>query len=190
MINVVSLIQLRAFARQDGALLSVLWIVGFASMMFTPVPFINDLAILATPFFVGWRLSKFRNYALNDVISYRRAFVYCLYTFFYGSLLFAVAQGLYFQFLDHGRFIELIEQAASLNSALYQSMGMDVNELKEAINLLKVSNGIEKAFSFMMVDIAIGILLSLFIAVFGAKKVPTMKLPEHDNGQSVDKENR
>ncbi|WP_315342606.1 DUF4199 domain-containing protein [Hoylesella oralis] len=190
MINIASLIQLKAFAQQDGALLSLLWLVGFASMVLVPVPFLNELVVLATPFFVGWRLFKFRNYALSGIISYRRAFGYCFYTFLYSSLIFAVAQGLYFQFLDHGKFTALLNQVVSVNAAAYRAMGIDSKQLIESVGILADLSAIEKAFLFMMQNIMVAIPLSLFIAVFGAKKAPTMKLPEHRNGHPIDKENK
>ncbi len=190
MINVVSLIQLKAFARQDGALLGLLWLIGFATTVLVPVPLVNEVVIIATPIFVGWRLVKFRNYALDGIISYRRAFGYSLYTFFYGALIFAVAQGLYFQFLDHGKFTTLLSQVVSTNATTYQAMGIDSSQLMESVGMLTNSSAIEKAFLFMMQNIMVAIPLSLLIAVFGVKKASTMKLPEHKNGHPIDKENR
>ena len=78
MINSQSLRQAQAFARQDGALLGLLWCVAFASSLYMPQSSIGGLLTLATPIFMIWRLIVFRNYALEGRISYRRAFYYCV----------------------------------------------------------------------------------------------------------------
>ena len=92
MINVISLIQLKAFARQDGFLLFLLWIASFALIVHDPASSWGSLLAMATPFFVGWLLVKFRDYALQGVISFRRALAFSVFTFFYASMLFAVAR--------------------------------------------------------------------------------------------------
>ncbi len=56
MINPVSLIQLKAFARQDGAIVGLLWTVSFALMILFPANALSALMALSTPFVVAWRL--------------------------------------------------------------------------------------------------------------------------------------
>ena len=80
MIKLDNLIQLKAFARQDGALLSLLWTASFAAVIYAPQTPLGNILALATPFFIGWRLASFRNYALNGVISFRRGFAYSVFT--------------------------------------------------------------------------------------------------------------
>ena len=96
MINSQSLRQAQAFARQDGALLGLLWCVAFASSLYMPQSSIGGLLTLATPIFMIWRLIVFRNYALEGRISYRRAFYYCVSAFFYAALLFGLLLFIYF----------------------------------------------------------------------------------------------
>ena len=92
MISSQDFIQLKAFARQDGALTGLLWTLAFVLAMKVPEGPWGNLLALSSPFFVGWRLINFRNSALNRVISFRRAFAYTVYTFFYASLIFAITQ--------------------------------------------------------------------------------------------------
>ena len=87
MINVTALVQLKAFARQDGVILALTWIASFILMIYTPQYSYGNLLALSTPFIVGWRLCAFRNYALDGKISFRRGFAYSCYTFFYASLV-------------------------------------------------------------------------------------------------------
>ena len=85
MIRIETLVQLKAFARQDALLLALVWTASFACMTIVQAGIIGNLLALATPFVVGWRLTKFRDHALYGYISFRRAFAYCAYVFFYAS---------------------------------------------------------------------------------------------------------
>ena len=65
MIRIENFIQLKAFARQDALILSLLWIASFACVVMIPAGALGNLLALTTPFIVAWRLSKFRDQALN-----------------------------------------------------------------------------------------------------------------------------
>ena len=78
-------VQLKAFARQDGALLALLWM--FTSTLYV-IGMTNQLMGMAaamlifyTPFFVGGRLRKFRDYAREGLISFRRGYAYTVLVF-------------------------------------------------------------------------------------------------------------
>ena len=99
-------IQLKAYARQDGFFLALLWI---ASFVFYIMGLTNQMlgmaAIMlavATPFFVAGRLRRFRDDGREGVISFRRGYAYTILVFFYGAVLLAVAQFLYFAYFDNG----------------------------------------------------------------------------------------
>ena len=70
-------IQLKAFARIDGALLSLLFVAAFACYVVglkSPVyGLLALLTIVLTPVFVVVRLKRFRDEALLGKISFRRA---------------------------------------------------------------------------------------------------------------------
>ena len=67
-----SLKQLKAFARQDGAILALVWIVSFLFTMKLPQSMVGNVLTLSTPLVVAWRLRAFRNNALDGEISYRQ----------------------------------------------------------------------------------------------------------------------
>ena len=101
-------IQLKAFARQDGALLALLWvssfllyIIGITNEMLGMAAFI---LMIYTPIFVGSRLGKFRDFGLEGLISFRRGYAYSVLVFFYGGVLFALA--LYGQWLSADAVLE------------------------------------------------------------------------------------
>jgi len=162
------LLQLRAFAQQDGLLLALLWIASFACMIWFPSLSLSSVLMLATPFFVIWREVQFRNYALNGVLSFAKAFVYTVETFFLASLLFALAQSVYFLFIDNGRFLQLVNDSVNALMPIYKANGMDAS-INDALSLLATLSAVEKAFVFFTQNVMIGFILSLPIALLCKK---------------------
>ncbi len=177
MININALRQLKAFARQDGALLALLWALSFAFNVMNPSSSLGSILTILTPFFVGWRLLSFRNYALDGYISYRRALAYCMYTFFYGALLFGVLQFMYFKFLDGGRFMSMVSTVMLSMTKAYKEQGLDAGNLKDAVTMLGELKPLELAFILMMYNLFIGWISSVMIAVFG---IMNRKRPNKD----------
>lgn len=171
MINVPSLIQLKAFARIDGLWLALLWTASFMSMMYIPKSALGGLLMLATPPFMLWRFIKFRNYALDGVISFARGLTYGCYCIFYASLLFAFVQTAYFQFLDGGHFVQIMHQALQTMEGVYQQNGVDVKQAMETVDLMGTLKPIELAFVFMTQNLLLGALLSVIVAAIGMKRV-------------------
>lgn len=164
MIKIEDLIQLKAFARQDGLLLAALWTASFALIVCMPGSALGNLLAIATPLFVGWRLRAFRDHALDGTITMRRAYGYSAYTFFYASLIFAVAQYAYFKFLDNGAFMQLIDSSARIITDAYRQSGIDTADMDNAIAAMHTLTPVNWAFMFMMQNICIGAVLSLPIA--------------------------
>lgn len=168
--RIEALFQVRAFARQDGALLGLIWIISFAALIFMPQSMLNSLLMMATPFIVGWRLIKFRNYALGGSISFKRALVYCLYSFFYASLILAVSQMLYFSYLDNGRFADMLNSTISQALPVYKAYGVNTRQLTDAVATITSLSALEIAFMFMLQNLCIGFFLSMPIALIGKKR--------------------
>lgn len=169
MINVTALIQLKAFARQDGFLLFLLWIASFAVIVNNPTSSWGSLLAMATPFYVGYLLARFRNFALDGVISFRRALAFSLYTFFYASLLFAVAQFVYFRYLDNGTFMTMLLTSVKALEPVYRAQGISMSELQQSLSMIGQLTPVETAFIFMMQNILIGAILSFPIAWIGKR---------------------
>lgn len=169
MINVAHLVQLKAFARQDALLLALLWAASFACIMMLNAGLIGNILALATPFLVGKRLAAFRTQALCGVISFRRAYAYSLYVFIYASLVFALVQYAYFQFLDNGAFAELITTTMKQVAPVYEQNGVSKEEIKSSMDLIAMITPVQWAFMFMMQNLAIGAIISLPIALIGKR---------------------
>lgn len=172
MININHLVQLKAFARQDALLLALLWAASFACIMRLNADFIGIILAMATPFLVGYRLKAFRTEALFGVISFRRAYAYSLYVFIYASLVFALVQYAYFQFLDNGAFVESIATTLKQMTPIYEQNGMskaDIKSLNDWVEIMRLTTPVQWAFMFMMHNLAIGAIVSLPIALIGKR---------------------
>ena len=147
MINVIALIQLRAFARQYGFFLFLLWMASFVAYFTNPASSWGSLLAMSTPFVVGWFLVRFRNGALDGHISFRRGLVFSFYTFFYASLL--------------SMMLATVKQL----EPVYKANGMSLNELRQSINAIGQLSPIEIAFVFMMQNFLFGLIMSFPIAL-------------------------
>lgn len=169
------IVQLKAFARQDGAILALLWIASFACTVLSPDNGLGSLLAIATPFLVGWRLCAFRNYALDGRISFRRAYAYCFYTFLYASLIFAIAQYLYFKFLDHGAFAINLVSTINQMAPMYRDAGMTEADLKLYTDTIQSLAPINWSLMFLVQDVTIGIVAGLPIAAICKRQYRTIQ---------------
>ena len=178
MISPEEYMQLKAFARIDGAWLAVLWIGCFAAYVAGLTnPLLQTTAlllVLSTPFFVASRLRKFRNGAREGIISFRRGFAYSLYVFFYGSLLLALAQYVYFAFIDQGYILSKFTEAVASaeGQQVIKTYGM-ADIVKESIDGFAALRPIDFALNMLTVNLMAGLMLSLPIAALTQRKPET-----------------
>ena len=165
MINVTALVQLKAFARQDGGILALAWIASFVLMIYAPNQPFGNLLALATPLIVGWRLCAFRNYALDGKISFRRGFAYSCYTFFYASLVFALGQYVYLKYIDGDSIRSMLTETVRVLTPLYQQQGLTTKEINAAAQMMTALKPIELSLIFMMQNLMIGLMISLPLAL-------------------------
>jgi hypothetical protein len=170
MINSSEYIQLKAFARQDGALLALLWVItstlyiigmtnqliGMAAMML----------IIYTPFFVGSRLRKFRDYGREGLISFRRGYAYTVFVFFYGGVLFALAMYLYLTFMDHGYLMSQMSKVLTSEEAQQTLKQYGMTEMmNESLSQMAQIRPIDYALDFLTVNITMGFILGVPISL-------------------------
>ncbi|MBQ2951280.1 MAG: DUF4199 domain-containing protein [Prevotella sp.] len=161
--------QLKAFARIDSALLGVMWIISFACYvigMSNPMLMMGGLLIaVCSPFFAASRVRKFRDYARDGVLSFKRGMAYTILLFFYAALLFAVAQYVYFEFIDNGH---IMNQIASMmnepqNQKIIEAYGLK-QSMDESLKIMSQTRAIDYALNYLSVNLIIGTVLSLPIA--------------------------
>ena len=167
--------QLKAFARQDGALLSVLWIGSFACYILgIATPMLGTVAlflILASPFFAANRLRHFRDGAREGVISFMRGYAYTAMIFFYAALLLAAAIYIYFAFIDNGYLLSTINQFMNTKEGkqILELYGM-TDQMKDSLKTLSEMRPIDYAVNMLSVNITIGLILGLPIAAVMRRK--------------------
>ena len=168
-------VQLKAFARIDGALLAVLliacfacYVVGLTSPLYG---FLSLITIAVMPFFAGIRLKRFRDTGLEGTISFLRGWAYICLMFFYAGLLFALAQYTYLAYMDHGYLVMTISEMLSTpeNTEVIKQMGM-ADQVSESLHMLQSMRPIDFALNMLTTIIMGGIMLGLPIAAI-LKKV-------------------
>lgn len=169
-------IQLKAYARQDGFFLSLLWI---ASFVFYVMGISNDMLGMAalmlavmTPFFVAGRLRKFRDEGRDGVISFRRSYAYTVLVFFYGAVLLAVAQFLYFAYLDNGYLVSAFSKimTSTEGKAMLQQYGM-TEMMNQSLSELAAIRPIDFALNILTVNIMLGLILGIPIGLTSFRAV-------------------
>ena len=169
-------IQLKAYARQDGFFLSLLWI---ASFVFYVMGISNDMLGMAalmlavmTPFFVAGRLRKFRDEGRDGVISFRRSYAYTVLVFFYGAVLLAVAQFVYFAYLDNGYLVSAFSKimTSTEGKAMLQQYGM-TEVMNQSLSELASIRPIDFALNILTVNIMLGFILGIPIGLASFRAV-------------------
>ena len=162
--------QLKAYARQDGFFLSLLWIASFILYI---MGITNDMLGLAalmlavmTPFFVAGRLRKFRDEGRDGVISFRRSYAYTVLVFFYGAVLLAVAQFVYFAYLDNGYLVSAFSKIISSTEgrAVLQQYGM-TEVMDQSLSELAAIRPIDFALNILTVNMMVGFFLAIPIGL-------------------------
>ena len=162
-------IQLKAFARQDGALMSLLWIGAFACYILglsNPMLGLTAMVLItSTPFFAAMRLRHFRDYAREGVISFMRGYAFTVLTFFYAGLLLSAALFVYFNFIDKGFLVGQFTQllTSEQGQQVVEMYGMAA-EVDRGLRTLSEMRPIDFALNMLSVNIMMGFLLGLPIA--------------------------
>ena len=147
-------VQLKAFARQDGALLSLLWIgalVCYIQGLTNPLLGMAALVLIViSPFYAANRLRHFRDYAREGVISFGRGYAYTVLTFFYAGLLLALALYVYFAFIDKGYLLGHFTSVVSSEEGrqVLKMYGMAEQQVKDGLQELAQMRPIDYGRAF------------------------------------------
>lgn len=162
--------QLKAFARIDGALVGVLWVLSFAFFIgefYEPLLGLVSIIIgTASIVFASLRLRRFRDNVLDGVISFRRAFLYSILTYFYAALIMAAGQFIYFQFIDHGFMLSQYEEMTGRPEfkTMLNAYGIKPSEMQMAMDNIAALRPIDIALQFLTTNIILGLAVSLPMA--------------------------
>ncbi len=162
--------QVKAFAQIDGALVGCMWIVSFACFLgnfINPLWGLVSLLIgVASIVWASMRLRRFRDNILNGVISFRRAFCYSVLIYLYASLIMAVGQYVYLQFIDNGYLMTQYTETISRPEfkTVMDLYGIKKGDMSLAMDTLNALKPIDFALQFFTMDIILGVIISLPMA--------------------------
>ncbi len=163
-------IQLKAYARQDGFFLALLWIASFACYIMGisngMLGMVAMMLAVMTPFFVAGRLRRFRDEGRAGVISFRRSYAYTVFVFFYGAVLLAVAQFLYFAYIDNGYLLSSFSKIISSEEGkmLLSQYGM-TQMVDESLAEMASIRPIDYVLNILTVNILVGLVLGVPIGL-------------------------
>ncbi|MBQ8456858.1 MAG: DUF4199 domain-containing protein [Prevotella sp.] len=169
-------VQLKAFARQDGVLLALLLIGGFAlyiSGLTNPILGVMAMiVILSSPFYAASRLRHFRDYGREGIISFSRSYAYTILLFFYAGVLLAIAVYLYFAFLDKGfllsKMMEILQSPEGKQAIQTYGLGA---QMDENIRFISEMRPIDFALNILTINIISGIMLGIPIAAITQRTI-------------------
>ncbi len=168
--------QLKEYARRDGAIVGVLWILSFAFFIgefYNPLlGFVSLVIGVYSLVFASMRLRRYRDTALGGIISFRRALLFSMLVYFYAALLMAAAQFVYFQFIDHGFMLSQYTEITGTPEfkTMLSAYGMRPEDMKLAMDNLAALRPIDIALQFLSTNIILGLLISLPIAAMMKSK--------------------
>ena len=169
-------VQLKAFARQDGALLSLLWIgalVCYVQGLTNPLLGMAAVVlVIISPFYAANRLRHFRDYAREGIISFMRGYAYTVMIFFYAGLLLAAALYIYFAFIDNGYLLGKFTEITNSEEGrqVMKMYGMS-EQMKEGLKQLASMRPIDYALNMLTINIMSGFFLGLPIAALMQRQV-------------------
>lgn len=182
--------QLHAFARVDGVLIAGLWILSFAcfvSNFVNPMFAIGAFGLGAFSLvFATMRLKRFRDEVLGGVISFRKALGYSLLQYLHAALLFAAAQFVYFQFIDHGFLIE--HYTAMMKTPEFMEAmkiyGLKEDDIKLVMQNMGAMRPIDNALQFFTTNVFIGAFVSIPVAFLMRREPTNRQFYKNQNRQS------
>ena len=174
MTNREKYVSLGNSARLDGARLGVFWLVSFAlfiaSLSVPPCALLWVATMIFTPFYIGLRTETFSRSISPKNISYWEAFTHSFLTVFYASLILAIGQWAYFQYLDNGmmisQYLSILEDDKMLESL--KAIGYTQEVIKQKTEAIQALRPIDIALQFMWSNIVAGFFISLTTALYAS----------------------
>lgn len=172
--NATSYRQLRAYAAQYGAIIGLMWIVSFAFYIVGLTrPLLGNIALLVGILSVvaaGFLIRKFRHEV--SPLRFAQSWWMGILIYMYAALLMAVAQFVYFRYIDNGLMVStystVMQQPEAI--AMMQSMlpGEDVSQTTtEIVELLQSITPIQFTFEFLIYNLILGFILAIPTAWIG-----------------------
>lgn len=159
--------------------MGLLWVASFACFVgqfaAPSLSMVSMLLALLSIVLLIIRLRKYRNANLKE-LPFFKAFVYSMSVFLYASLVMALGQWIYFQFLDNGYMMQ--EYMKQLNQPEFLEMmkgidGFKQDDLQFLFEQISQLRPIDITFQFLSSNIIIGLILSFPVAMLTMGKSNT-----------------
>ncbi len=174
--NVDDYKALKATAATEGLYTGLAWVASFACFIGQfanpSLSMASMLIALLSVIFVIIRLRRYRDTKLDE-LPFFKAFVYSLSVFLYASLVMALGQWIYFQFLDQGYMIQEYMkqlQKPEIMEVLKGIEGFKEDDLQFVLDQFNSLRPIDIAFQFLSTNIILGLLLSFPVAALSMGK--------------------
>lgn len=170
--------QMTAFARQDGMVMGVLWVLSFvcfANMFEYPsLSLVCDVSFLAIPVILFFMVRRYRDHVLEGHISFPRAMAYGFGVCLCATLLLAMGQWVYFEYIDGGAFFANMKSLFTMPEyqELFVASGFSLQDLKMVIDGMAETRPIDLAFSFISQNVFLSLVLSLVMGAIVRKPEP------------------
>lgn len=155
-------------ARKLGLMLGLFYIIRFAciplSMTYPALSILYAIMFVSAPFLYGYLTVIVRERKLGGNLSFKEGFIFLLNMIFCGSLLEALAQFIYFRFIDGGMLTKWYIE----NLTLFESqVGTDayIEQMKEYVNTLSSLSAIDITMTMFTNSIIWTFIFSALIAV-------------------------
>ncbi len=167
----------RAYASQYGAIVGLCWIISFLSYMGgLTTPFLADIGLIMgiASVFVAGNIIRFYHNARQS-LTFGQAWWMAITLYLCATLLTAVVQYIYFEYMDHGTLAKTYEQM--LTAPEYQELlqqvlpqSNDTNLIQDMIDLLYSITPIQMTFQLLVYNLFLGLFLSVPTALLGRRK--------------------
>ncbi|MEG1617809.1 MAG: DUF4199 domain-containing protein [Bacteroidales bacterium] len=157
------------FAMQFGLYLGLYMILKFATFVLSAnSPFFSyiSLALLTgAPFLLFWMLRTFRDQQNEGVLSFANAWNLSILLIFFASLIEAITQYVYFQFINPEFISTQIAQATQVLETLNETQQSgQVHELVESFKKADIPSPIQMAVQGIFNNIFVGSIAALIVA--------------------------
>ena len=162
-------------AMQQGTILGLYWIataaiyiLGLSNAMLS-VLFL--ILITFSPFFAAILVAKYRKQECDNKMTFLTAWSFLIIMYVCASLLFAVAQYIYFMFIDKGFFITFLQEQISLLQQVSELDSMTIDSLKQVGELWGQMTTSDIVLQFLSSNMMIAGIITPITAIF-VKRTP------------------